>query len=91
MNGTTKPGYKTTEFWLSLLAVLMGAVVASGVIPPQGPWSQVFGLLTSLLTAAGYTASRGFTKSTELKSSAIVEAHTVQANAAVNPRMPAAP
>ena len=28
----TKPGYKTTEFWLSLLATLLGFLLASGVM-----------------------------------------------------------
>ena len=53
-----KPGYKTTEFWLSLCAVALGAVVGSGVIPVDGPWVQVVALLNTALVAMGYTGSR---------------------------------
>lgn len=57
-----KPGWKTTEFWLSLAAMLVGAVVASGVVPEAGPWSQVVGIIAGVLGALGYTVSRGFAK-----------------------------
>lgn len=53
-----KPGYKTTEFWLSLCAVALGAVVGSGAIPVDGPWVQVVALLNTALVAMGYTGSR---------------------------------
>lgn len=58
----TKPGYKTTEFWLSLAATLIGLVAASGIIPETGPWTQIIGLITSTLGALGYTAARASTK-----------------------------
>lgn len=32
VNGV-KPGYRTTEFWLSLFAALVGFLVLSGVVP----------------------------------------------------------
>tara|TARA_Y100001973_G_C5205266_1_gene341030 strand:- start:1132 stop:1329 length:198 start_codon:yes stop_codon:yes gene_type:complete len=53
-----KTGYKTTEFWLSLAAVGIGAVIASGAIPSEGPWVQVVALLNTALVAMGYTGSR---------------------------------
>jgi hypothetical protein len=53
-----KPGYKTTEFWLSLAAVAAGAVVASGVIPAESVWERVIGLVVSALAALGYTGAR---------------------------------
>lgn len=57
-----KPGYKTTEFWLSSAATLVGLVLASGAIPSDGPWVQVTGLITGILGALGYTVSRGNVK-----------------------------
>lgn len=54
----TKPGYKTTEFWMSLIAVAIGAVQASGVVPMEGPWGQVMGMITAALVALGYTGAR---------------------------------
>lgn len=53
-----KPGYKTTEFWLSLAAVLVGAVAASGVIPAETVWERIVGLVVSALAALGYTGAR---------------------------------
>jgi hypothetical protein len=55
---STKPGYKTTEFWLSFAAVIVGAVQASGAVPSEGPWNQVLGMVISALVALGYTGAR---------------------------------
>jgi hypothetical protein len=54
----TKPGYKTTEFWMSLIAVAIGAVQASGMVPMEGPWGQILGMVTAALVALGYTGAR---------------------------------
>ena len=54
----TKPGYKTTEFYLALAAVALGAFVASGVLPIEGATAQVVGLIESALVALGYTGAR---------------------------------
>lgn len=55
---TAKPGYKTTEFWLSLAAVLVGAVQASGFVPSEGIWGQILGTITVALVSLGYTGAR---------------------------------
>jgi hypothetical protein len=54
----TKPGYKTTEFWMSLLAVAVGAIQASGLVPMEGAWNQILGTATAALVALGYTGAR---------------------------------
>jgi hypothetical protein len=54
----TNAGYKTTEFWLSLLAMVLGVVMASGVIPQGGLAAQIIGGCLSVLAGLGYTASR---------------------------------
>tara|TARA_Y100001938_G_scaffold106979_1_gene146099 strand:+ start:9493 stop:9729 length:237 start_codon:yes stop_codon:yes gene_type:complete len=53
-------GVKTTEFWLSLLAVLTGFVVSSGLADPDGvgTWDKVIGVVATLLAAMGYTTAR---------------------------------
>ena len=56
-----KEGYKTTEFWLSLAAVLVGAVQASGAFG-EGDGAKILGVLAAALAAMGYTAARGFVK-----------------------------
>ena len=53
-----KAGYKTTEFWLSFVALLVGVVSASGLLPNEGPWQQVLGVATTALVALGYTGAR---------------------------------
>ena len=57
-----KPGYKTTEFWLTTAAALVGALIASGIIPATGPWAQVVGLVCAVLGTLGYTVARGQAK-----------------------------
>jgi len=57
-----KPGYKTTEFWLSTAATLVGLAVGSGAIPSTAPWGQIVGLITALLGSMGYTVSRAQVK-----------------------------
>lgn len=53
-----KPGYKTTEFWISLAAVIIGSVVASGIVPADSVWERIIGLAVSALAALGYTGAR---------------------------------
>lgn len=53
-----KPGYKTTEFWLSTAACLVGAVVASGAVPSDSAGERILALIVSVLAALGYTGSR---------------------------------
>lgn len=60
-----KPGYKTTEFWLTATAVVTGLVVVSGVIPATGPYSQVVGMIVGLLGALGYAVPRMSLKATQ--------------------------
>lgn len=55
---TIKPGYKTTEFWISLAAVIIGSVVASGIVPADSVWERIIGLVVSALAALGYTGAR---------------------------------
>ena len=38
-----KPGYKTTEFWLSAAAALIGLLFASGVIPTDSSLDKLIG------------------------------------------------
>lgn len=61
------PGYKTTEFWLSLIAVVLGAVLTSGALPQGGIASQIVGGAMAVLGALGYTASRTQVKVTDIK------------------------
>lgn len=57
-----KPGWKTTEFWLSLVVIIIGALLSSGLLEGTGKWQQIVGAIASVLTALGYTWTRGRVK-----------------------------
>jgi hypothetical protein len=57
-----KPGYKTTEFWLTLATTAVGALLASGVIEAGSAWDKAIGVVVSVLGALGYTVARGMAK-----------------------------
>lgn len=69
-----KPGYKTSEFWLSLLAMLVGALVASDAIPTDSTVAKALGVVASILGALGYQVSRAYVKASGNKAAAFVEA-----------------
>lgn len=60
-----KKGAHTTEFWMSLLAMILGFVMASGYLPETGMVVQIIGGAIAVLAKLGYTASRTSIKNTE--------------------------
>jgi hypothetical protein len=58
-----KPGWKTTEFWLSAAATITGLLLASGAINSGSGFDKVIGVVASALAAMGYAVSRGNAKS----------------------------
>lgn len=54
----TRPGWKTSEFWLTLAAILMSQLYASGVVGDGGTVAKVAGIAASVLGALGYTVAR---------------------------------
>ncbi len=57
-----KPGYKTTEYWLSVVVVVLGLLASSGLFGPDHWAAKAIALVTSALAAMGYTASRAKVK-----------------------------
>ena len=53
-----KSGITTTEFWLSLAAVVAGAIAGSGLIAAESKAGQIVGLIVAVLGAIGYTFAR---------------------------------
>lgn len=51
-----KPAYKTTEFWLSVAAVVVGGLATCGAFPADGGVMKVVGAAAGLLAALGYGA-----------------------------------
>ena len=66
-----KPGYKTSEFWLTIAAFIVSALMASGVAVEGSVLAQVIGFASATLAALGYTAARGFVKGKTAVSEAI--------------------
>jgi hypothetical protein len=60
---TVKPGYATTEFWLSLIANLVGALMASGMFADGSTVMRVAGVAAMVLATLGYQAARAWVKS----------------------------
>jgi hypothetical protein len=60
-----KPGIKTTEFWLSLAAMVVGTMMASGVFADGSMPMKIGGMAMSILAALGYTYNRTKLKAPE--------------------------
>jgi len=59
-----KPGWKTTEFWLTSLTVLASLLWGADLLDAEGVGTanKVFGFVVAALGAVGYTVSRGMAK-----------------------------
>ena len=68
----SKPGFKTSEWWLSLAALITSALLSSGVVS-NSLALQCIGGVATLLTALGYQVSRSFVKTSEGRSRALME------------------
>ena len=62
-----KPGYKTTEFWLTSVCSIIAILYASGAIAPDGSdgGSKGIALVASVLASMGYTVARAKVKASE--------------------------
>ena len=57
-----KPGYKSSEFWLTLAAQVVAALFASGVVADGSTFDKALVLIAGLLGALGYAVVRGGVK-----------------------------
>lgn len=57
-----KPGYKSTEFWLTVAVAIIGALMASGMFGEDHWAAKAIGLASSGLAALGYSSSRAKAK-----------------------------
>ena len=60
-NSNSKPGYKSTEFWLTLVSVCVGLVLSSGIVTNSAAL-QGIGFLASCLASMGYSVGRSLHK-----------------------------
>lgn len=60
-----RPGWRTTEFWLSALSAVVGVVLASG-LAEDTPVMRIAGMAALVLSAMGYSVSRGMAKAAKV-------------------------
>ena len=79
-----KSGYKTSEFWLSLLVMILGALLSSGAIADGGLAATIIGGALALLGGLGYTFNRMGVKKADSYSAAYVARGPANDNANTN-------
>ena len=59
-----KPGWKTTECWVTVTVTVCSLAWGAGVVDPEGASNadKIFGFVCSAAAALGYTISRGLAK-----------------------------
>lgn len=57
-----KPGWRTTEFWVTIFAMALCACETSGAFPPDSGQGRILALVGAVLSAAGYTGARAWGK-----------------------------
>ena len=72
-----KKGIHTSEFWLAVVASIVGGLLASGVVS-NALALQVLGAVSSILASLGYTAGRVITKTSETKAKSLMAAAKIQ-------------
>ena len=58
-----KSGFKTSEFWLTAAATLVGLLIASGAVTDASAIGKAIAFVASALAAAGYSYGRALVKS----------------------------
>jgi len=56
------PGWKTSEFYMMAAAVIVGLLIASGLVSDASSFGKVLALAASTLASLGYSASRTVVK-----------------------------
>lgn len=56
-----KEGWRTTEFWVSIITLVSGLLVALGVLEAEQV-DKVIGFVAAVLAGLGYSVSRGLAK-----------------------------
>ncbi len=52
------PGWKTSEFWLTLIATALGVLTSLGLVSPAGPVAVVVGGVLTVAPTLLYTQQR---------------------------------
>lgn len=57
-----KPGWKTSEFWLTMIAGATSYLMATGAIEVGSPLGKGLAAVAGILAVMGYSVSRGIAK-----------------------------
>lgn len=57
-----KPGFKTTEFWVTSITLIYTALISSGVIPHAAEVSGAVSAIAMCLVSFGYSWARALVK-----------------------------
>jgi len=60
-------GYKTSEFWINLVVIVAGILMASGIIEETQGIGQVIGAVCAAVNASVYSAGRSIVKKKEIE------------------------
>ena len=60
-----RPGWKTSEFWVTFVVATVSLMFTSGVVVEGSTTEKVAGYIVAALVALGYTGSRGSLKKIE--------------------------
>jgi hypothetical protein len=61
-----KPGFKTSEFWLTVVFVVVALVTQSDALAENESWVKIAGLVSGAFALLGYTRVRGTIKQVDL-------------------------
>lgn len=67
----TKPGYATSEFWLTMIATVAAGLTT--VLVEGSPGHQIAAAIVAGLAALGYTVSRSIVKCSAMDNEAFVK------------------
>lgn len=74
MGPNERPGWQTSEFWLTLVAVILTAILSSGAIDDVPTVAKVISAIVAALAALGYTGGRAMLKGMKISAEAKREA-----------------
>jgi len=66
-----KATWKSTEFWISLIGVISGLVMAA---LPESPWANLIGGAMAAICGSSYTIGRSLVKGNREKSTGLLSA-----------------
>ncbi len=67
MNDMSKAGWKTSEFWFSLGAVVVAYLISSDLGDETTVVGKILGIVATVLAAFGYSIGRAMVKSASIK------------------------